>query len=667
MLRNLMPKKLRAVSALLLLAFTLPPAASDDSGIGLTPLLAEGDYDAAAALAMSSGIQPLAGLLTAADAAGLDNDPTWRALLHYRRNLFGITRSEVDGADFFLSARGRTDARAELHATLAAFLGNRPVPPNNHTAQCRFVARHAWLRERLAITPGQIPVEQCEAFDTFLAALRAARLTVVFPSAHPNNPSSAFGHTLLRVDQDRPGGSSSLLAWSVTYGAQIEGTGAGTQIWKGLVGGLEGRFSILPYYAKLREYAQLEDRDVWEYTLNVPPDKIGFMMRHAWEIVPSRFDYKFFTENCSYHLLTLMDVSAPQAPLADAFPAWVIPVDTLKVMRARGLVADVAWRPAYHTLIRERRRNLDSGEARVALDIARTGTDPAIAVADQPPPRAAAILDLAYDYLRYDRIHDTKRLDATLSAPERAVLSVRSRLGIASDPAPATMPSIAPDRGHDTGRFGFGASTVNGTPAALLSYRGAYHEMLDPVGGYAPNSGIEFINLGARYTSRERLELDRLTLVDILSLEPRDAFFRNISWGLRFGWEGTPRADDSWSTFPTLRGGPGVAYAPLHDTNLLIYGLATASVDAGREFDDGYRIGAGASAGLLWRPAPSFATRIAAVFLGGVAGDDGDTSKIGVEQNITLARNLALRFNIAHSRFLGEESNEGRIELMLFQ
>jgi hypothetical protein len=208
---------------------------------------------------------------------------------------------------------------------------------------------------------------------------------------------------------------------------------------------------------------------------------------------------------------------------------------------------------------------------------------------------------------------------------------------------------------------------VDGTPAALLSYRGAYHEMLDPVGGYAPNSGIEFINLGARYTSRDRLELDRLTLIDILSLEPRDAFFRNISWGLRFGWEGVPRADDSWSTYPTLRGGPGVAYAPLRATNLLVYGLATASVDAGREFDDGYRVGAGAAAGLLWRPAPAFATRIAADFLGGVAGDDRDTSRIGVEQNITLARNVALRFNIAHFRFLGEESNEGRIELMLFQ
>ena len=665
-----MPKFLRTGRAALLFAIAILPVlarANPDAGTNdMDRLLALGDYDAVAATALATGAQPLAGLLTAADAAALHDDPVWRALLHYRRSAFGITRSEVDGADFFLSARGRTDARAELRATLAAFLISRPLPPNNHSAQCRFVARQAWLRERLAITPAQIPIENCQAFDTFREALRAARLTVVFPSAHPNNPSSAFGHTLLRVDQDRPGGSSNLLAWSVTYGAQIENTGPATQAWKGLVGGLEGRFSILPYYVKLREYAQLEDRDVWEYALNVPPERIDFMLRHAWEIVPSRFDYKFFTENCSYHLLTLMDVSMPEAPLADAFPAWVIPVDTLKLMRARGLVADVAWRPAYHTLIRQRRKDLDADEARRALDIARAGADPAVTVAEQSPQRAAAILDLAYDYLRYDRIHDTKRLDPNLSAPERAVLSARSRLGIASDPAPVATPATPPDQGHDSGRFGFGASTVNGTTAALLSYRGAYHEMLDPVGGYAPNSGIEFINLGARYTGRDGLELDRLTLVDILSLEPRDAFFRNISWGLRLGWEGVPREDDSWSTFPTLRGGPGVAYAPLRDTNLLVYGLATAAIDAGREFDDGYRIGAGASAGLLWRPAPALATRIVADFLAGVAGDDGDTARVGVEQNITLARNVALRFNIARFRFLGEDSNEARIELMLF-
>lgn len=629
---------------------------------------ASGNFDAVADAAIREGTQPLAALIARAESERLYEDPMWRVLGHYKSGFFGGETSEVDGQDFFLSARGKSDPRAELRATLAAFLDSRALPPFGLTAQCRFAARQKWLRERLNVSADEIPVETCPTFNTYLEGMNAARLTVVFPSAHPNNPSSMYGHTLLRADTNRAGGSTNLLSYSVTYGAQMENVGSATQIWKGLFGGLDGRFSILPYYVKLREYAQLEDRDVWEYALNVPPEKIDMVLRHAWELAPTRFDYKFFTENCSYHLLSLLDAAAPEGNLQGKFPAWVIPVDTLKAMRANGLVDSVNYRPAYHTLIRERRGALSTNEESMAFAIARKNGDSKDIGAALPPERAAAVLDLTYDYLRYDRIREMHALDATLSPREREVLSARSRLGIVGGDAASPKPDVEPDQGHGTSRIGIGAATADGDASGVLSYRGTYHDLLDPPGGYLPNSQLEFVNLRLRLgESGDDVRLDQLTLLSIVSLEPRDAFFRNTSWALRLGADSAFRANGERDVFFTFRGGAGYSFAPGNPECLLAYGLAYGALDAGNEFDGEVRLGLGGRGGMLWRPIRGWTTQIEGEWLAGVAGDRGDTGSVSIAEAIAIGRNASVRASFAREVFLGDYANTGRIELFLYR
>ena len=61
----------------------------------------------------------------------------------------------------------------------------------------------------------------------------------------------------------------------------------------------------------------LENRDVWEYELNLEPHEIERLLAHTWELGFTRFDYYFFDENCSYHLLSLLDVARPGVELTD--------------------------------------------------------------------------------------------------------------------------------------------------------------------------------------------------------------------------------------------------------------------------------------------------------------------------------------------------------------
>ena len=51
---------------------------------------------------------------------------------------------------------------------------------------------------------------------------------------------------------------------------------------------------MLPYYEKIKEYSNLENRDIWEYSLEFTPDEVERMLLHLWELKDIYTDYYFF-------------------------------------------------------------------------------------------------------------------------------------------------------------------------------------------------------------------------------------------------------------------------------------------------------------------------------------------------------------------------------------
>ncbi|MCZ6800290.1 MAG: DUF4105 domain-containing protein, partial [Nitrospirae bacterium] len=161
-------------------------------GLLLFPLLA---------LAQNSPSTYLQELLQLANKKHLHQQRYWRLLLHYRQDFLGGYTSEVDDPGFFLSEKGKTDPKGELHATLAQFFSRELVGISEHVAQCAFIARFQWLRDQLRFDETRFPVQRCERFDSWLKELNPASITMIFPSAFMDNPVSMFGHTFLRIDQ----------------------------------------------------------------------------------------------------------------------------------------------------------------------------------------------------------------------------------------------------------------------------------------------------------------------------------------------------------------------------------------------------------------------------------------------------------------------------------
>ena len=65
----------------------------------------------------------------------------------------------------------------------------------------------------------------------------------------------------------------------------------------------------MPYYRKVREYNDIESRDIWEYKLKLSEEEVSRVLLHLWEMQRAEFDYYFLDENCSYQLLSLLDVA----------------------------------------------------------------------------------------------------------------------------------------------------------------------------------------------------------------------------------------------------------------------------------------------------------------------------------------------------------------------
>lgn len=290
----------------------------------------------------------------------LANDPFWLSLGHYEAGKVSGWRSYVSDKKFFLAADGAHHPDAELKATVDALYA--PASLGEKHAQCVYPARTRWLKDQLHLT--DLPAVDCTEFKQWFKDVSPHSAVMIFPAAYLNSPSSMFGHTLLRIDQaDVQSNNTALLSYAINFGAYIEGSDNSIlYAWKGLMGGYPGLFALVPYQEKLSEYRSLENRDLWEYRLNLTQVETERMVEHVWELKQIQFDYFFFDENCSYRLLELLQVARPGLRLTEQFPLTAIPTDTVKAVKDAGLVEKIDYRPSRERELLERAKPLDSDE-----------------------------------------------------------------------------------------------------------------------------------------------------------------------------------------------------------------------------------------------------------------------------------------------------------------
>lgn len=545
-------------------------------------------------------------LQTRAHALHLSRRRYWHLLLHYQHNILrpGVTSTAVTPW-FFNAPNGRTHPRAELDATLAAFFSTHPIGPRKGDAQCVFIARYTWLDSKLHFDRKRMPKHHCPHFRQWMSALNPASAAVIFPTAYVNNPPSMFGHTLLRIDSQGETRATQLLAYAVNYAANTQKNPNGLVFaFKGVFGQYPGRFGLFPYYKKVKQYARIENRDIWAYRLSFTPAQIRRMLRHLWELKDVSFPYLFFTRNCSYQLLTLLETGRPDMHLTRHFHAWVIPTDTLRALKdVPGLVTSVDYRPSRQTVLSTEYSQLPQRAQPLAVKLGDNRIKPGNpAVRHLKPRLRAKTLEVAYDYAAY-RLAAGRVKRKQMAPSARRLLLARSRIPLQGPLfAPPQRPRVTPTQGHRTSRLVLGYVNQDSNNSIGFDIRGAYNDLLDPRGGYRAGAEINFGDLAFRYDPfRQKVRFQHLTAVDVKSITPRNALFKPVSWQFQTGVRWAPERPlfnrDHGNLGYYLQGGPGLAYGNL-DT-VTAYGFALASLDLSPGLRHDARPGAGMAFGLL--------------------------------------------------------------------
>ncbi len=534
--------------------------------------------------------------VTLAGQRGLASAREWDVLLHYKPQGSG-RKSLVSDPVFFLAPDGRTNPQAELTATIAGLFA--PAELADSHPQCRFPARFSWLAKELDISPDRLPHPSCDKLDKTLKAIDPRSAVMVFPAAHNNGPASMFGHTLIKIGS---GYKSELLSHAVNYAAHATDSNGLLYAFKGIFGLYPGYYSILPYYEKLNEYGDLEHRDVWEYQLALAPEEVRRMVLHIWELQNIRSDYYFFDENCSFNLLFLLEAARPSLRLAEEYWArsgfWVIPIDTIAVVRKTGLIERVAYRPSRATRILRRASFLDASDQNLAVGIVdqKIKSDDA-RLEKLPVEERRQLLDLAAEYLQY-RYSRRELSQEGFQGRFLPILKSRSALGPGEQDVGTVPPPPQPEEGHLPSKIALGGGVRHDSPFAQLSWQPAYHDLMDAKEGYTKGAQVNFMAVSGRYyTDSGEFQLQKIRPVDIVSLTPRDRFFQPVSWKVNFGLDRKILADGADRAIFRLNTGGGAAWdLPLLG---LAYGMAEADLNATDRFRNTAALGGGGSAGLL--------------------------------------------------------------------
>lgn len=502
--------------------------------------------------------------------ADVAHSPAWKRLLHFRSDFRGVEKSEIDHPSFFLGPDGNVNSLAELEASVKAFglpLDAKMGPYDQHP-QCVYPARYAFLKNALDL---KMPSAACPEFERWRLGVNAHAVTLVYAAPYLGNPASMFGHTFLRLSSGR----SEILDAGLSFDAAPTQDGRVLFVLKGLTGGYQGGFSQVPYYTKIENYSYQENRDLWEFELSLDQAQIDRLLQHIWEVGWAKFDYYFFDENCSYQLLSLLEVANSGWNLRDRFHAMAVPVDTVRaVVENSGAVKSSRIRPSLFSKLTKRLAKM-SAEDRRRFDEIRLNHS-------RLRKENADVLDALLDWEKYrPSLFDEKLLLA------RADLSAAVGTSVAA--------SEVVSLGHRTSKQRISLASENGVVRIGIGLRPVLHDELEVSTGYISSSSLTIADTNFSYLpTLGKLALDEMTFAAVTSRPSMDSLRQPVSWTVSVGLE-RPRETRCVDCLAAqARAGIGATVGVSEERlrfSLTGFGQAEVSNEFAKTFDQSFRFG----------------------------------------------------------------------------
>lgn len=475
---------------------------------------------------------------------GLHESRAWRKLLFIVPKWFNNHQSIIDSEEFFVAPSGKNNPKAELLATLSAFFEAEPSDAKVQHPQCAHAGRYLYLKKVLNFDSTRLTERACPKLANWRNNLQTTGVSLIFSAFYINNPSSGFGHTLLRLHRKSQSGnalqqSSSLLDWAVNFAAYPNTDNGLMYSLRGVSGGFPGRFSVMSYYLKVQEYNDYESRDMWEYDLGFSPEEVTFLQAVLWEVGELDVDYYYLDDNCAFVIHALLNAVRPDLDMTDEFNAWVTPPDTLRsAVETLGVSDRVTFRTSNLTRTRLRMEQLSGSELDCGFVLIGSPEElKAECLNGLEKARQAAVLDFVVEYLDLRDNPIDPRREHQFDRLRPMVLGKRAELGIRATDLVYFPADLQPDKGHSDGLISLagGANEQYGA-FARLQLRLSLHDRFASRRGYTEGLEIRIFDSIVRYqTESRKLYFESFDPIAIVSLSPMTRLNRSSSWQFNLG------------------------------------------------------------------------------------------------------------------------------------
>ena len=253
---------------------------------------------------------------------------TFKNLLFYRNGEFYIKDNQ-----FYLS--NKRNLKSELISDIKGFFKNKNQFKNiNNHPQCRFPARFFFLKKELNISDKIFPKIKCQSFQEYKNKAPADKIYMVFASANLKDPSSMMGHTFFKFEGKNY--KNKIVTHAVSFYTFINSMNPFKLLYENIFPGMDGFFVLNPYKNVLYNYLENENRNIWEYKLNLTNYQKKFIYYHIWELKDIKMRYYFTSFNCSTVDLFIVSIIKPS--LLNDYKYYITPLDLMKIMKKNNLL-----------------------------------------------------------------------------------------------------------------------------------------------------------------------------------------------------------------------------------------------------------------------------------------------------------------------------------------
>ncbi|WP_371194180.1 DUF4105 domain-containing protein [Glaciecola sp. SC05] len=213
---------------------------------------------------------------------------------------------------------------------------------SKHPTSCRYPARARLIAAALDIGLSVLHTAECQEYQSFLDNFPVDSVYLIYTSENVTQASSMMGHVMLRADGVNKDGLE--VQHGITFFTELEGLNVPKIMWQSLVTGKAGIFQIAPYAPFVAHYVNEEQRNVYEYPINIDKQDRLLLRDIIWEFGRTQAAYYFHTYNCATLTQAMLGVLEPT--MMPSAGDWITPLDVVKAAKEADVLQDASLRPS---------------------------------------------------------------------------------------------------------------------------------------------------------------------------------------------------------------------------------------------------------------------------------------------------------------------------------